>query len=81
MEQQTFAEISFEQYRKQTRRKRFLDEMNRIVPWAERVAVMNRCIPRPKAQGTPGWRRTHAASPLIPTVVQFVGSSGGGSAG
>lgn len=32
MKQQTFAEVSFEQYRKLTRRERFLDEMNRVVP-------------------------------------------------
>ena len=34
MPQQTFAEVTFEQYRKPTRRERFLDEMNRVVPWA-----------------------------------------------
>jgi IS5 family transposase len=28
MPQQTFAEVTFEQYRKSTRRERFLDEMN-----------------------------------------------------
>ena len=33
--QQTFADASFEQYRKSTRRERFLDEMNRVVPWAD----------------------------------------------
>lgn len=33
--QQTFAEVTFEQYRKSTRRERFLDEMNQVVPWAE----------------------------------------------
>lgn len=33
--QQTFAEATFEQYRKATRRERFLDEMNRVVPWTE----------------------------------------------
>ena len=30
MPQQTFAEVSFERYRKPTRRERFLDEMNRV---------------------------------------------------
>jgi IS5 family transposase len=34
MQQQTFAEATFEQYRKSTRRERFLAEMNRVVPWA-----------------------------------------------
>ena len=32
MPQQTFAEITFEQYSKPTRREGFLDEMNRVVP-------------------------------------------------
>lgn len=31
MQQQTFAEVPFEQYRKPTHRERFLDEMNRVV--------------------------------------------------
>jgi transposase, IS5 family len=29
MQQQTFAEVTFEQYRKATRREQFLNEMNR----------------------------------------------------
>lgn len=33
--QQTVAEASFERDRKSTRRRRFLDEMNRVVAWAE----------------------------------------------
>lgn len=32
MPQQTLTEVTFEQYRKSTRRERFLDEMNRVVP-------------------------------------------------
>ena len=35
MLQPTLAEVTFEQYRKPTRRERFLDEMSRVVPWAE----------------------------------------------
>ena len=35
MHQETFAEVTFEQYRKPTRRERFLDEMNCVVPWAD----------------------------------------------
>jgi IS5 family transposase len=54
MQQQTFAEASFEQYRKPTRRERFLEEMNRVVPWAELVAVIEPYYP--KAEG-PGVRR------------------------
>ena len=32
MEQPTFADVSFERYRKATRRERFLDEMARVIP-------------------------------------------------
>ena len=78
MHQQTFAEIPFEQYRKSTRRERFLDEMNRVVPWAELVAVIKPVYP--KADG-PGVRRSESnacAPPLSATVVQPVRSGGGG---
>jgi transposase, IS5 family len=40
MHQQPFAEVSFERYRKPTRRERFLNGMNRVVPWAELMAVI-----------------------------------------
>ncbi len=42
MQQQTLAEVTFEPYRKSTRRERFLDEINRVVPWADLVAAMRR---------------------------------------
>jgi IS5 family transposase len=51
--QQTFAEASFEQYRKSTRRERFLDEMNRVVPWAELVAVIEPVYPKAEGPGRP----------------------------
>jgi IS5 family transposase len=51
--QQTFAEASFEQYRKSTRRERFLDEMNRVVPWAELVAVIEPVSPKADGPGRP----------------------------
>ena len=51
--QQTFAEASFEQYRKFTRRERFLDEMNRVVPWAELVAVIEPVYPKADGPGRP----------------------------
>lgn len=47
--QQTFAEATFEPYRKSTRRERFLDAMNRVVPWRELVAVIEPVSP--KAEG------------------------------
>jgi hypothetical protein len=35
MQQQTFADVSFEQYRKPTRRERFLAVMEQVIPWEE----------------------------------------------
>lgn len=51
--QQTFAAVTFEQYRKPTRRERFLDEMNRVVPWAELVAVIEPVYPTADGPGRP----------------------------
>jgi IS5 family transposase len=53
MSQQTFAEVTFDQYRKSTRRERFLDEMNRVVPWAELVATIEPVSPKPEGPGRP----------------------------
>ena len=53
MPQQTFAEVSFERYRKPTRRERFLDEMNRVVPWVELVAVIEPVYPKAEGPGRP----------------------------
>ena len=53
MPQQTFAEVTFEQYRKVTRRERFLDEMSRVVPWAELVAVIEPVYPKAEGPGRP----------------------------
>jgi len=51
--QQTLAEAGFERYRKSTRRERFLDEMNRVVPWAEMVAVIEPVYPKAEGPGRP----------------------------
>ncbi len=53
MQQHTFAEVSFEQYRKPTRRERFLDEMNRIVPWIELAAAIEPFYPKAEGAGRP----------------------------
>ena len=53
MHQQTFAEVPFEQYRKSTRRARFLDEMNRVVPWADLVAAIEPVYPKAEGPGRP----------------------------
>lgn len=46
MHQQTFANVTFERYRKPTRREQFLNEMNRVVLWAELVAVIKPAYPK-----------------------------------
>jgi transposase, IS5 family len=51
--QQTFAEATFEPYRKATRRERFLDEMNRVVPWRELVVVIEPVYPKAEGPGRP----------------------------
>ena len=53
MQQQTFAEANFEQYRKPTRREWFLNEMNRVVPWAELVAAIEPVYPKAEGPGRP----------------------------
>src|SRR5215831_3795025 len=53
MPQQTFAEVTFEQYRKPTRRERFLDEMNRVVPWADLAATIAPIYPKAEGPGRP----------------------------
>jgi len=53
MPQQTFTEVTFEQYRKPTRRERFLDEMNRGVPWGELVALIELVYPKADGPGCP----------------------------
>ena len=53
MQQPTFAEGSFEQYRKPTRRERVLDEMNRMVPWAELAAAIASVYPKAEGAGRP----------------------------
>ncbi len=53
MQQQTFAEGSFEQYRKPTRRERFLTEMERVIPWGELAAILEPFYPKPEGAGRP----------------------------
>lgn len=51
--QATFAEVGFEQYRKQTRRDVFLAEMDRVVPWSELCAVIEPHYPKAEGAGRP----------------------------
>ncbi len=51
--QQTVAEATCEPSRKTTRRERFLDEMNRVVPWAEFAVVIEPVYPKADGPGRP----------------------------
>jgi IS5 family transposase len=53
MRQQTFAEASFEPYRKPTRREQFLAEMEQVIPWSELAAVIEPFYPQPEGAGRP----------------------------
>ena len=47
MKQQTFGVLTgFEKYHKITRRAQFLDEMNRVVPWARLLALIEPHYPK-----------------------------------
>ncbi len=46
MKQQTFAAGDFERYRKSTRREQFLAEMDKVVPWTQRCALIEPYYPK-----------------------------------
>jgi len=50
MRQKTFADEGFEKHHKVTRREKFLDEMDQIIPWAKLSGLRsNRFIQSPRA--------------------------------
>ena len=51
--QGTLADEGFERYRKATRREQFLEEMDRIIPWAELAAVIEPFYPKGKGACRP----------------------------
>src|SRR5438067_8469499 len=51
MKQQTLANNDFEQFRKSTRRDKFLAEMNTVVPWPDLVAVIEPYYPKASCAG------------------------------
>lgn len=53
MKQITLAQASFEPYRKTTRREQFLDEMQRVVPWQELLALIEPVYPKQSGAGRP----------------------------
>jgi len=53
MRQQTLAEEGFETNRKPNRREQFLNEMDRVIPWAELSAVIEPAYPKVGGRGRP----------------------------
>jgi hypothetical protein len=53
MKQTTFASLAFERKKKQTRRERFLAEMEKVVPWAALLAVIEPHYPTTGRRGRP----------------------------
>lgn len=51
MKQMRLSESGFERKTKRTRKREFLDEMNLVVPWAERVSLIAPYAPAPGAKG------------------------------
>ena len=51
MRQQSFANVSFEKYRKTTRKEKFLNDMDQIIPWKELMALIEPFYPKPKGAG------------------------------
>ena len=51
--QQTLSENGFEKFRKKTRKERFLEEMETIIPWKELAKVIKPFYPQSKGVGRP----------------------------
>ena len=51
MRQGTLSEAGFEKYQKKTRKEKFLEEMERVVPWARLVEVIEPYYPKPEGAG------------------------------
>lgn len=52
-QQATFAEVGFEKHYKPTRRERFLNEMEQVVPWKELCALIEPFYPKNDGAGRP----------------------------
>jgi IS5 family transposase len=52
-EQLSFASVNFESFSKTTRRAKFLEEMDKILPWSELCAVVRPFYPKGEAERPP----------------------------
>lgn len=53
MRQKTLADNSFERFRKPTRREKFLDDMDQVIPWRELCKVIKPFYPKASGPGRP----------------------------
>ena len=51
MRQTTLSDAGFDKYRKKTRKERFPDDMEKIIPWAELAEAIEPFYPKPKGAG------------------------------
>ena len=72
MKQMHYGESGFERKTKRTRKRKFLGEMNLVVPWGEQVTLIAARAIAPGAKvGRPAFcLRDHAAHPLHPAVIR-----------
>ena len=49
----SFASLAYENKKKKTRREKFLEEMNQVIPWAELLQIIKGYYPQ-------GWQRAAA---------------------
>ena len=54
-EQPTFASVRFERYRRPTRREKFWQQMEVVIPWEELVAEIEPYYPKNQGPGRPAW--------------------------
>lgn len=70
MRKETLGEGGFDKFRKKTRKERFLDEMEQIIPWKELTLVIEPYFPKPEAAGRrPAGIEQHAAHSPSPALV------------
>ena len=51
MRQTTLSDTGFDKYSKKTRKERFLDDMDKIIPWKELTEAIEPFYPKPKGAG------------------------------
>ena len=54
-EQPTFTQVGFDRYRKPTRKEKFLQKMEAVIPWEELVAEIEPYYSKNQRPGRPAW--------------------------